>query len=278
MKSLGINKNQLIESINNKKSFLCVGLDTDIDLIPKEFLDLKNPQYKFNKKIIDKTSKYTVAYKINTAFYEANGLQGHKCMMKTVSYLKTNYPEILIIADAKRGDIGNTCNQYAKAFFEKMNFDAITLAPYMGMDSISPFLKYKDKWSIVLALTSNNSASDFELINDEKKTPLYFRVMKKVTEESKGNENIMFVVGATKPKELKKIRENHPDIFLLIPGFGRQGGTLDEIAEASISDKKVNILVNSSRNILYGSENFSKFDIVAGYICKSISSDMKKYF
>ncbi len=257
--------------IISKKSFLCVGLDTDIEKIPsflKERYD--NPILAFNKRIIDATKSYCVAYKINTAFYESMGSKGWDTMQETVSYIPD---EIFTIADAKRGDIGNTCNMYAKAFFENMNFDAVTISPYMGKDSVTPFLAYKDKWVIILALTSNESSRDFQLI-DNTDGKLYEQVLEKASKW--GNENnIMFVVGATKAEAFKGIRDIAPNNFLLVPGVGAQGGSLKEVAENGINEK-CGLLINSSRGIIYAGDG-EDFDQKAGMAAKTLQEEMSEY-
>lgn len=249
----------LYKNILNKKSYLCVGLDTDIQKIPSFLLKSNDPIFEFNKQIIDATHDLTIAYKPNTAFYESCGSKGWKSLEKTADYIKLNYPEIFIIADAKRGDIGNTSKMYAKTFFEKMNFDAVTVAPYMGEDSVKPFLNFKNKFVIILALTSNKGANDFQmLINNKDEKYVY----EKVIEKSKkwGNtENIMYVIGATKSEKLKEIRKIIPDNFLLIPGIGAQGGNLKETIRNG-KNKKGGLIINSSRGIIYAgnSKNFAE--------------------
>lgn len=248
--------NELYQQIIKKHSFLCVGLDSDLELIPEHLKSSKNPIFEFNKAIIDATASYAVAYKPNTAFYEAEGIHGWDQLEMTIRYIRGIYPDIMVIADAKRGDIGNTAKQYAKAFFEKMNCDAVTVSPYMGRDSIEPFLEYGGKWSIVLALTSNNSAADFEtniIVNENDEsgmdTQLYKNVIRKtMTWGSK--ENTMFVVGATRPESLKEIREICPDHFLLIPGVGKQGGSVEEVAKYGLNSN-CGLLINSSRGIIF---------------------------
>jgi len=242
---------QLFENIQKKKSFLCVGLDTDINKIPRYLLDTTDPIFAFNKQIIDATHDVTVAYKPNLAFYESLGVNGWNSLEKTVNYLKYNYPDIFIIADAKRGDIGNTSAMYAKAFFDHMEFDSVTVAPYMGEDSVKPFLTYVDKWVILLALTSNKGAADFQYMteNDER---LFERVIKKSAEWGT-EENLMYVVGATKAEMLADIRKLIPNHFLLVPGVGAQGGSLEEVSKNGMNDK-CGLLVNSSRGIIYASD------------------------
>ncbi|TAJ14119.1 orotidine-5'-phosphate decarboxylase [Marinilabiliaceae bacterium JC017] len=241
----------LFENIRRKKSFLCVGLDTDINKIPRFLLDTTDPLFAFNKQIIDATHDVAVAYKPNLAFYESLGVNGWNSLEKTVNYLRYNYPDIFIIADAKRGDIGNTSAMYAKAFFDHMEFDAVTVAPYMGEDSVKPFLTYLDKWVILLALTSNKGAADFQYMQegDEK---LYERVLKKSSEWGT-TENLMYVVGATKAEMLADIRKIIPNHFLLVPGVGAQGGSLQEVAKNGMNDQ-CGLLVNSSRGIIYAGD------------------------
>lgn len=240
-------RRDLINQILAKRSFLCVGLDTDINKIPAHFKEHSDPVFEFNKEIIDATKEYCVAYKLNTAFYEALGERGWKSLYKTAAYIPKN---ILKIADAKRGDIGNTSNMYAKAFFETLNFDAITVAPYMGADSVQPYLEYKDKWAIILALTSNEGSKDFQMLKVGKEY-----VFEKVIEKIKSwgtPRNTMLVVGATHPEMLSKIRKIVPDHFFLVPGVGAQGGDLERVAEYGMS-KEVGLLVNASRSIIYAS-------------------------
>ena len=265
-------RKDLFDQIKAKKSMLCVGLDIDFNKMPQHIQALANKGeiafkgrlfrgkarsiLEFNKAIINATAPYTVAYKPNLAFYESYGLEGILALEATVDYIRTKYPEQFIIADAKRGDIGNTAAMYAKAFFEKMDFDAVTLAPYMGVDSISPFLEYKDKWAIVLALTSNSSATQFQLAEKDGK-PLYQVVMEEMMAVSTPD-NMMFVVGATKADKLKEIRSFCPDNFLLVPGVGAQGGSAEEVMANGANESGV-LLINSSRGILYAdsSEDFA---------------------
>lgn len=240
----------LISQIHQKKSFLCVGLDTDLEKIPQHLLEEEDPIFAFNKAIIDATHSFCVAYKPNIAFYEAYGLKGWKSLERTMAYLNERHPEIFTIADAKRGDIGNTSTRYAKAFFETLNFDSITIAPYMGKDSVEPFLAFEDKHTILLALTSNQGAFDFQTkkVDGEE---LYKEVLK-VSKSYTNAERLMYVVGATKATYLKDIREIIPDSFLLVPGVGAQGGSLQEVCAYGMT-KNVGLLVNSSRGILYAS-------------------------
>ncbi|MBW8200248.1 orotidine-5'-phosphate decarboxylase [Flagellimonas abyssi] len=240
----------LIAQIRQKKSFLCVGLDTDLDKIPDYLLKEEDPIFAFNKAIIDATHSYCVAYKPNIAFYEAYGIDGWKSLERTMEYLNTEHPEIFTIADAKRGDIGNTSTRYAKAFFETMDFDSITIAPYMGKDSVEPFLEFKDKHTILLALTSNQGAYDFQTKNVDGQE-LYKEVLS-VSKTYKGSERLMYVVGATKASYLEDIRKIVPESFLLVPGVGAQGGSLQEVCKYGIT-KNVGLLVNSSRGIIYAS-------------------------
>jgi len=241
---------KLRKQIQLKKSFLCVGLDADLNKIPKHLLSLNDPIFEFNKQIIDATNPYTIAYKPNMAFYEAQGLKGWISLQKTIDYLNNNYPDIFTIADAKRGDIGNTSAQYAKAFFEILNFDALTIAPYMGRDSVEPFLAFKNKISILLALTSNDGGADFQNLkvgNNE----LYEKVIKKAL-TYKNSDNLMFVVGATRPGYLKKIRALVPNNFFLVPGVGAQGGTVADVCKNACNENG-DILINSSRGVIYAS-------------------------
>ena len=247
---------ELYQQIIHKKSFLCVGLDSDIEKLPKHLAANPEPIFTFNKAIIDATVAYTVAYKPNLAFYEALGTFGLEQLGKTVNYIRQRYPEIFIIADAKRGDIGNTSNLYAKAFFETMNFDAVTLSPYMGKDTVLPFLKYPSKWAILLALTSNESATDFETLFSENGKKIYEIVLEK-SKEWGTTDNLMYVVGATQANMLSDIRKIIPHHFLLVPGVGAQGGSLEEVAKYGMNEQ-CGLLVNSSREIIFAdsSENF----------------------
>jgi orotidine-5'-phosphate decarboxylase len=247
-----MNQQQLFEQIQKKRSFLCVGLDTDIQKIPRHLMDTSDPIFSFNKEIIDATAPYTVAYKPNLAFYESLGSQGWVSLEKTVMYVKSKHPEIFIIADAKRGDIGNTSSLYARAFFDRLDFDAVTVAPYMGEDSVKPFMTYLDKWVILLALTSNKGASDFQFLQDEKSGDKLFESVLKTSQTWGTTENMMYVVGATKAEKLKEIREIIPEHFLLVPGVGAQGGSLKEVAQNGMN-AKCGLLVNSSRGIIYAS-------------------------
>ncbi|MGB0896662.1 MAG: orotidine-5'-phosphate decarboxylase [Flavobacteriaceae bacterium] len=241
---------QLVEQIKLKKSFLCIGLDVDLNKIPKHLLATDDPIFEFNKAIIDATHRLCVSYKPNTAFYEAYGLKGWQSLEKTITYLNTNYPEIYTIADAKRGDIGNTSTMYAKAFFEDLAFDSVTVAPYMGKDSVEPFLAFKDKHTIMLALTSNQGAFDFQTLNVNDKE-LYKQVLE-ISKTWENSENLMYVVGATKAEYFKEIRQIVPNNFLLVPGVGAQGGNLQDVCKYGMSEN-VGLLINSSRGIIYAS-------------------------
>ena len=245
-----MNKQQIISQIRSKKSFLCVGLDTDIKKIPQHLLKDDDPVFAFNKAIIDATAKYAVAYKPNTAFYEVYGAKGWLSLEKTITYIKENYTDMFVIADAKRGDIGNTSANYARAFFETLQADAITVAPYMGIDSVEPFLGFADKWVILLALTSNKGSRDFQYLNAEGKE-LYKNVIMK-SKEWGDSDNMMYVVGATHPDELGEIRKMLPDHFFLVPGVGAQGGDLQAVAKYGLNSQ-IGLLVNSSRGIIYAS-------------------------
>jgi orotidine-5'-phosphate decarboxylase len=241
---------QLVQQIRLKKSFLCIGLDVDLNKIPKDLLEFDDPIFEFNKTIIDATHDLCVSYKPNTAFYEAYGIKGWQSLQKTINYINENYPEIFTIADAKRGDIGNTSSMYAKAFFEDLNFDSVTVAPYMGKDSVEPFLAFENKHTIMLALTSNEGAFDFQTLETNGK-----ELYKQVLETSKGwknSENLMYVVGATKAEYFTEIRKIIPTSFLLVPGVGAQGGSLQEVCKYGMSDN-VGLLINSSRGIIYAS-------------------------
>lgn len=268
-----MNQQQLFEQIQKKRSFLCVGLDTDIQKIPRHLMDTSDPIFSFNKEIIDATAEFTVAYKPNLAFYESLGSLGWVSLEKTVMYLKSKHPEIFIIADAKRGDIGNTSNLYARAFFERLDFDAVTVAPYMGEDSVKPFMTYLDKWVILLALTSNKGASDFQFLQDEKSGDKLFETVLKTSQTWGTNENTMYVVGATKAEKLKEIREIIPEHFLLVPGVGAQGGSLQEVAQNGMNSK-CGLLVNSSRGIIYASADVD-FAEKAKAAAKEVQEEME---
>lgn len=263
-------RKQLVRAIREKQSYLCVGLDTSLDKIPVHLKSVPDAIFRFNKQIIDATKDLCVAYKINTAFYEADGVKGWEAMEQTVNYIPATH---LKIADAKRGDIGNTSSQYAKAFFEVLNFDAITVAPYMGADSIKPFLEYENKWTIVLGLTSNTGSEDFEQLKTGEKY-LYEEVINKVSGWGT-KENLMFVVGATKAADIASIREIVPDNFLLIPGVGAQGGSIAEVSAYGLNED-CGLLVNASRAIIYAGkgENFAED---ARVIAEQYKNEMKVY-
>lgn len=269
---------ELFENIQKKRSFLCVGLDPVLEKMPECCRTQESPLFHFNKAIIDATAPYAVAYKPNCAFYEAYGTAGWQQFEQTVRYIKENYPDILVIADAKRGDIGNTAKMYAKAFYENLPCDAVTLAPYMGSDSITPFLQYDGKWAIVLAMTSNASAEEYETLQVSAATgqqPLFERVIRNSMRLA-GKDNLMFVVGATRPQKLKEIRAFCPDNFLLVPGVGAQGGTLPEVA-ANGMNSHCGLLVNSSRGIIYAGsdENFALASAEeAAKIAKEMSAEL----
>ena len=247
-----MNRQELIQQIKEKKSFLCVGLDTDLKKMPQHLLNEEDPIFSFNKAIIDATAPYCVSYKPNLAFYEAFGVKGLISFEKTIKYLKQNYPNHFIIADAKRGDIGNTSAMYARTFFEEYDVDSLTVAPYMGEDSVTPFLGYEGKWVILLALTSNKGSHDFQLTADAQGERLFEKVLK--TSQQWGNdENMMYVVGATQGRMFEDIRKVVPNHFLLVPGVGAQGGSLQEVCQYGMT-KDCGLLVNSSRGIIYASQ------------------------
>jgi orotidine-5'-phosphate decarboxylase len=266
-------KEDLLNQIKSKKSFLCIGLDTDIKKIPKFLLDSDDPIFNFNKKIIDATNKYCIAYKPNIAFYESQGLKGWKALEQTIDYINTNYPEIFTIADAKRGDIGNTSSMYAKAYFETLNFDSITISPYMGKDSVEPFLEYKNKHTILLALTSNIGAFDFQTKNVGKNSNQLYEEVIKTSTSWKNSDQLMYVIGATKATYLKKIRKIIPNNFLLIPGIGAQGGNLNDVCDNGMN-QEVGLLINSSRSIIYAS-NETNFDLISAKNAQEIQSKME---
>jgi orotidine-5'-phosphate decarboxylase len=264
-------RQQLIEQIRIKRSFLCVGLDTDAKRLPVHLLDKHDPLFEFNREIIDATAPYCVAYKPNLAFYEAHGLHGMEVFEKTVKYIKENHPHHMIIADAKRGDIGNTSQMYARTFFEEYDVDALTVAPYMGEDSVTPFLEYKGHWVILLALTSNRGSNDFQLMRDEKGERLFEKVIKRAQQWGT-TENLMYVVGATQGRMFEDIRRIAPNHFLLVPGVGAQGGSLEEVCRYGMTDD-CGLLVNSSRGIIYASsdENFAE---IAGNKARQLQQEM----
>ena len=242
-------RDELFENIKRKKSFLCVGLDTDVRKIPQFLLEEDDPIFAFNKRIIDATAHLCVAYKPNLAFYESMGSFGLQAFEKTVEYIQTNYPDQFIIADAKRGDIGNTSDMYARSFFEHLKVDALTVAPYMGSDSVLPFLKYPGRWVILLALTSNEGASDFQLSQVDGEEALFERVLRK-SKEWGSSDQLMYVVGATKADMLERVRAIVPDAFLLVPGVGSQNGSLEDVARFGLNSQ-CGLLVNASRSIIY---------------------------
>jgi orotidine-5'-phosphate decarboxylase len=266
-----MNRQELIAQIRRKGSFLCVGLDPDIEKIPKFLDEEEDPIYEFNKKIVDATAPHCVAFKPNAAFYEAYGLSGLHSLDNTLRYIKANYPDHFVIADAKRGDIGNTSTMYAKAFFKRLNADAVTITPYMGSDSVKPFLAFPDKWAIVLALTSNEGADDFQTLNAGGK-PLYEHVLHKCASWGT-KDNMMFVAGATRPELLASIRRIVPEHFLLVPGVGAQGGDLAAVCRAGLN-RDVGLLVNASRSILYASGG-TDFAEKAGEEAARIAAEMR---
>lgn len=261
----------LVSQIRKKQSFLCIGLDVDLEKIPAFLLEEEDPIFSFNKAIIDATHQYAVAYKPNLAFYEAYGLTGWKSLERTIAYLNQYHPEIFTIADAKRGDIGNTSSRYAKTFFEALGFDSVTVAPYMGKDSVEPFLAFKDKHTILLALTSNQGAYDFQtkMVGDE---ALYKQVLK-ISKAWRNSENLMYVVGATKPEHFADIRKIIPENFLLVPGVGAQGGSLREVCKFGLTEE-IGLLVNSSRGIIYASKE-TNFAEAAAAEAKKMQLEMK---
>lgn len=261
---------ELVTQIRSKASFLCIGLDTDLEKIPPFLLEDEDAIFSFNKAIIDATHTYCVAYKPNTAFYEAYGLSGWRSLERTIAYLKKHYPNHFTIADAKRGDIGNTASRYAQAFFREMQFDALTVAPYMGRDSVEPFLAFRDRHTILLALTSNEGARDFQTVECEGEA-LYRKVLRQSKEYANG-EKLMYVVGATQAGALREIRNIIPDNFLLVPGIGAQGGSLEEVCEAGLTEH-VGLLVNSSRAILYASQG-EDFAAAAARSAKAVQERM----
>ena len=268
-----MNKNQLFEQIQKKRSFLCVGLDSDILKIPKHLNGQSDPIFSFNREIIDATASSSVAYKPNLAFYESLGWQGMQSLEKTVEYIKSNYPEIFLIADAKRGDIGNTSELYARAFFDRLGFDAVTVAPYMGEDSVKPFLNFPNKWVILLALTSNKGAADFQFQKDMETGDHLFETVLKTSQKWGTTDNLMYVAGATKAEKLKEIRKIIPDHFLLVPGVGAQGGSLQEVAHNGMNSR-CGLLVNSSRGIIYASSGLD-FAEKAGLAAKEVQMEME---
>ncbi len=266
-----MNRQQLFENIKQKKSFLCVGLDTDIKKIPSHLLNEEDPIFTFNKAIIDATAPYCIAYKPNLAFYESMGVKGWISFEKTIKYLNENYPEQFIIADAKRGDIGNTSAMYARTFFEEMQLDALTVAPYMGEDSVTPFLNYEGKWVILLALTSNKGSHDFQLTEDATGERLFEKVLRK-SQEWGNADNMMYVVGATQGKMFEDIRKVAPEHFLLVPGVGAQGGSLEEVCRYGMTSQ-CGLIVNSSRAIIYA-DSTENYATVAAEKAKEVQMQM----
>lgn len=267
-------KDELFNNIKKKKSFLCVGLDTDIKKIPPFLLEEKDPIYAFNKAIIDATAKYCVAFKPNSAFYEAQGIDGIIALEKTIEYIRTKYPDQFIILDAKRGDIGNTSEMYAVAAFEKQKVSAVTVAPYMGEDSVKPFVKYPNKWVILLALTSNKGSADFQFQTNDKGEKLFEQVLRK-SQEWANVDQLMYVVGATQGKLFEDVRKIVPNHFLLVPGVGAQGGSLDEVVKYGMN-KHCGLLVNSSRAIIYA-DNTTNFAKKAAEQAKLVQEAMAKH-
>lgn len=264
-------RQELIDQIFAKHSFLCVGLDTDLKKIPQHLLNEEDPIFAFNKAIINATSSYCVAYKPNLAFYEAHGVKGWVAFERTIHYLKVNYPHHFIIADAKRGDIGNTSAMYARTFFEQLDIDSLTVAPYMGEDSVSPFLQYAGKWVILLALTSNKGSHDFQLMEDVNGERLFERVLRQ-SQQWGNKDNMMYVVGATQGRMFEDIRRIVPDHFLLVPGIGAQGGSLEEVCRYGMTDE-CGLLVNSSRAIIYA-DNTERFAIAAAQKAREVQQQM----
>ena len=266
-----MNKQELINQIKEKKSFLCIGLDTDSAKIPKHLLSFEDPVFEFNKRIIDETKDLCVAFKLNIAFYESQGINGWKSLMKTIDYIPK---DIFTIADAKRGDIGNTSSMYAKTFFESMDFSSITVSPYMGSDSVEPFLKFKNKWVILLALTSNLGSQDFQKISDSNGVNLYENVIRKSAKWA-GDDRMMYVVGATQSKLIKEIRKIVPNHFLLVPGIGAQGGNLSEVIENGLNSD-YGLLINLSRSIIY-SDSSLDFASSARNAAMQIKLEMERF-
>jgi orotidine-5'-phosphate decarboxylase len=266
-----MNKQELFENIRRKQSFLCVGLDTDIKKIPAHLLNEDDPIFAFNKAIINATAPYCIAYKPNLAFYESMGVKGWIAFEKTVEYIKTNYPDQFLIADAKRGDIGNTSAMYARTFFEEMNLDSVTVAPYMGEDSVTPFLTYEGKWVILLALTSNKGSHDFQLTADTEGERLFEKVLRK-SQEWASDEQMMYVVGATQGRAFEDIRKIVPNHFLLVPGIGAQGGSLEEVCQYGMNST-CGLIVNSSRAIIYADKT-ERFAEAAAEEAKKVQQQM----
>ena len=271
-----MNKQQLFETIQQRKSFLCVGLDSDIRKLPQHLIEREeDPVFAFNKAIIDATADLCVAYKPNLAFYECNGLKGWQSYERTISYLRQRCPNHLIIADAKRGDIGNTSQMYARSFFEEMDVDSVTVAPYMGQDSVTPFLGFEGKWVILLALTSNKGAQDFQYISDSEGRPLFRNVLEHSLEWGGTPDNMMYVVGATRAEMLTQIRSIVPDSFLLVPGIGAQGGSLADVCRYGMNSM-CGLIVNSSRAIIYA-DSTRNFAAAAAEQAKAVQQEMSSY-
>lgn len=268
-----MNKQQLIDNIRAKHSFLCVGLDTDLKKVPAHLLNEEDPIFAFNKAIVDATAPYCVAYKPNLAFYECYGLKGWAALEKTVKYIKENYPDQFIIADAKRGDIGNTSSMYARSLFGEMDFDSITVAPYMGEDSVTPFLQYEGKWIILLALTSNKGSHDFQLTTDAQGERLFEKVLR-TSQQWADDKQMMYVVGATQGSLFADIRKVAPKHFLLVPGVGAQGGSLQDVCKYGMTDE-CGLLVNSSRGIIFA-DNTENFAAVAGEKAHELQQQMQE--
>lgn len=268
-----MNKQQLIDNIRAKHSFLCVGLDTDLKKVPAHLLNEEDPIFAFNKAIVDATAPYCVAYKPNLAFYECYGLKGWAALEKTVKYIKENYPDQFIIADAKRGDIGNTSSMYARSLFGEMDFDSITVAPYMGEDSVTPFLQYEGKWVVLLALTSNKGSHDFQLTTDAQGERLFEKVLR-TSQQWADDKQMMYVVGATQGSLFADIRKVAPKHFLLVPGVGAQGGSLQDVCKYGMTDE-CGLLVNSSRGIIFA-DNTENFAAVAGEKAHELQQQMQE--
>ena len=266
-------RQELIENIRRKQTFLCVGLDTDIQKIPQHLLTEEDPVFAFNKAIIDATAPHCVAYKPNLAFYEAQGVKGWIAFERTIQYIRRNYPDQFIIADAKRGDIGNTSKLYARTFFEEMDLDALTVAPYMGVDSVTPFLGYEGKWVVLLALTSNKGSQDFQFTEDANGKRLFEKVLRK-SQEWANEDEMMYVVGATQGQAFEEIRKIVPNHFLLVPGIGAQGGSLEEVCHYGMT-KDCGLIVNSSRAIIYA-DSTEDFARVAGEKARAVQAEMEK--
>lgn len=274
-----MNRQELIENIHGKRSFLCVGLDTDIKKIPQHLLSEEDPIFAFNKAIIDATAPYCIAYKPNLAFYESMGVKGWMAFEKTIAYLNDNYPDQFVIADAKRGDIGNTSAMYARTFFEEMKLDALTVAPYMGEDSVTPFLGYEGKWVILLALTSNKGSHDFQLTEDQNGERLFEKVLRR-SQEWGDADNMMYVVGATQGSMFRDIRRIVPNHFLLVPGVGAQGGSLEEVCRYGMNSS-CGLIVNSSRAIIYAdsTERFAEVAAEKAHeVQQQMSEELKRIF